>query len=395
MDIPKGWLYGTIWLIVLAVASALAYYYRPEVEPTPNQTNNDVEASKITTQLLTGGLSAPTAIVSTEANQFLYVAEQAGKIRVVNNDTVIAEPFLDITAKTRFQGEMGLLGLAFHPDIQNDRRVFVNYVNKDRNTVIASFAVNQSLTKADPGSEKTLLTYSQPYTNHNGGELQFGSDGYLYIASGDGGSGGDPQDRAQSLSTLLGKILRIDVNNDSPYAIPSDNPFINTDSAKKEIWAYGLRNPWRFSFDSKTQDLWIADVGQGDWEEINFVSSGTKNGLNFGWRCYEGTNEYNLDGCDKPPYQKPVVEYEHRNGRCSVTGGYVYRGTTYPALDGQYFYGDYCTGEIFSGKVVNGSWAQSLYLDTDYSITTFGLDNTGELYVADADQGTIYKIGVK
>ena len=326
----------------------------------------------------------------------LFVVEQDGIIKIVNSDgSVEATNFLDIDTIVGSNGnEQGLLGLAFHPDFDTNGYFFVNYTNNSGDTVISRFSrIGVNPTIADPNSELIILTYSQPYSNHNGGELQFGPDGYLYISSGDGGSGGDPQNNGQNLNSLLGKLLRIDVNNASasnPYDIPADNPFVGDTNARDEIWAYGLRNPWKFSFDSMNNDLWIADVGQNAREEINQVAS-TSSGLNYGWRCYEGNSAYNTSGCpNSSTLTFPVSEYSHSGGRCSITGGYVYRGSNYPNLFGTYLFGDVCTQEIGYLKFENGSW-NSTFESFSGNWVAFGEDINGELYVSGLG-GTIYKI---
>lgn len=326
----------------------------------------------------------------------LFVMEQDGIIKIVNSDgTVETTNFLDIDDRVRSIGnEQGLLGLAFHPDFATNGYFFVNYTNNSGDTVISRFSrIGVNPTIADPNSELIILTYSQPFSNHNGGELQFGSDGYLYISSGDGGSGGDPQNNSQNLNSLLGKLLRIDVNNSStsnPYDIPADNPFVGNVNARDEIWAYGLRNAWKFSFDSLTDDLWIADVGQNAREEIN-RSAPTDAGLNYGWRCYEGNSSYNLAGCPSSnTLTFPVSEYLHSGGRCSITGGYVYRGLTYPNLVGTYLFGDVCTQEIGYLKFENGSW-NSTFESFSGNWVAFGEDINGELYVSSLG-GNIFKI---
>jgi glucose/arabinose dehydrogenase len=238
-----------------------------------------------------------------------------------------------------------------------------------------------------------MLSFKQPYGNHNGGDLTFGPDGYLYVALGDGGQAGDPDDRAQNKNSFLGKILRIDVNTDQPYVVPDTNPFVGQANVKPEIWAYGLRNPWRISFDSQTGDLYIADVGQASLEEVDFQPASSKGGENYGWRCYEGTQEYNIEGCAAAAnYVTPVVEYGHEDGRCSITGGYVYRGKAQPALQGKYFYGDFCGEQLFYASRSHGKWSQTLALQTTFAISAFGQASDGELYFADYNTGNIYKI---
>ncbi|MDH7914059.1 PQQ-dependent sugar dehydrogenase [Winogradskyella sp. SYSU M77433] len=326
----------------------------------------------------------------------LFVAEQDGIIKIVNSDgTTESTNFLDITSLVGSVGnEQGLLGLAFHPNYATNGYFFVNYTNNSGDTVISRFSrIGTSPEIADPNSELIILTYTQPYSNHNGGELHFSPDGYLYISSGDGGSGGDPDDNGQSLNTLLGKLLRIDVNNSTasnPYDIPSDNPFVGNTTVNQEIWAYGLRNAWKFSFDSMTDDLWIADVGQNAREEINQAAI-TEAGLNYGWRCYEGNNTYNTTGCpNSSTLTFPIYEYAHSGGRCSITGGYVYRGSTFSNMNGLYFFADLCTQEIGYLNFEGGSW-NATYEVFSGNWVAFGEDVNNELYVADLN-GSIYKI---
>ncbi len=321
----------------------------------------------------------------------LFVIEQKGEIRIIQNGTVLDKSFLDIISEVGSQGnEQGLLGLAFHPNYAQNGTFYVNYTDTTGDTVIARFQVSADPNVADPDSEKVLLQVHQPYANHNGGYLEFGPDGYLYFGLGDGGSGGDPSGNGQSLNTYLGKILRIDVDSGDPYGIPADNPFANG-SGKPEIWAYGLRNPWRFTFDRATQDLYIADVGQDQWEEVDFLPSGTPGGSDLGWNYFEGTHVYQGTPPDGALFVTPVAEYSH-GGRCSITGGYVYRGNAIPAWQGVYLYGDFCSGEIF-GLVqhADGQWENQLLFDTNFQITSFGLDETGEIYVVNRS-GSIFQL---
>lgn len=329
----------------------------------------------------------------------LFVVEKPGTIKILNsNGTVNTTPFLDISSIVNSNaGERGLLGLAFHPNYSINGYFFVNYTNLSGNTVIARYQVSANPDIANT-AETTLLTITQPFSNHNGGCIAFGNDGYLYIATGDGGSGGDPGNRAQSLDVLLGKILRIDVDNGTPYGIPLDNPFSNDgdDNTLSEIWAYGLRNPWKFSFDADTDEIWIADVGQGSYEEINMASP-TVSGINYGWRCYEGNATYNTSGCpDASTVTFPISEYSHSNDglpKCSITGGYRYRGTDFPSLSGLYFFADYCSGEIGILTEENGSYSITFTpAFNGNNWTTFGQDVNNELYIADRFGGTIYRI---
>lgn len=334
----------------------------------------------------------------------LFVVEQDGLIQILNADgTINAAPFLDIdniVGDINNGGdERGLLGLAFHPNYSNNGYFYVNYINNSGNTVVSRFNVSATdFNLADPNSEQIILTINQPFSNHNGGDMNFGADGYLYIATGDGGSGGDPQDNGQDLNTLLGKMLRIDVDSASPYAIPSDNPFANdgNNATLDEIWAYGLRNPWKFSFDSQTNDIWIADVGQSQYEEINIAAS-TDAGLNYGWRCYEGNSVFNSTGCPASnTLTFPVGEYSHTGSgdfKCSVTGGYRYRGNDNPDMIGWYFFADYCSDEIGYLEHDGANWNLTLtgpFGGNNWS--SFGEDINGELYICGLNSGTVYKI---
>lgn len=326
----------------------------------------------------------------------LFIVEQDGIIKILNADgTTESTPFLNIDPIVRSTGnEQGLLGLAFHPDYDTNGYFFVNYINNSGDTVVSRFSrIGISPEIADPNSELVIIEYTQPFSNHNGGELQFGPDGYLYISSGDGGSGGDPQNNSQNLTSLLGKLIRIDVNNSTvanPYAIPADNPFVGNSTALDEIWAYGLRNAWKFSFDSMTNELWIADVGQNAREEINMVAS-TVAGLNYGWRCYEGNSTYNTSGCpSSSTLTFPVAEYAHSGGRCSITGGYVYRGSVYPNFNGLYFFADICTQEVGYLEFIGGNWV-STFENFSGGFAAFGEDINGELYVSTLG-GNIFKL---
>ncbi len=313
----------------------------------------------------------------------LFVVEQGGRIFIVTGDQRKSSPFLDITEKVLSGGERGLLGLAFHPQYSSNGRFFVNYTRaKDGATVIAEYQVSSDPDKASP-EERVLLVIPQPYSNHNGGMIAFGPDGLLYIGTGDGGAGGDPENRAQDLEELLGKFLRIDVDGEQPYGIPPDNPFVGK-PGKDEIYAIGLRNPWRFSFDRQTGKLWAGDVGQRAWEEIDIIEKGK----NYGWRLMEGNHCYTPStNCRTvPDLVPPVTEYPHEQGRCSVTGGYVYRGTRIPALQGTYVFGDYCSGEIWGYH--NGQ--KNLLLISDFKISSFGEDRKGELYLI-GHEGSIVK----
>jgi glucose/arabinose dehydrogenase len=351
-----------------------------------------ITSQEVDIALFASGFDNPVDIQNAGDDR-LFIVEQDGRIKILNSDgTTNANNFLDITSIVSSGGERGLLGLAFHPDYANNGYFYVNYTDNSGDTQISRFSVNAGDPDlADPGSELQLLNEYQPFTNHNGGCVQFGPDGYLYIGMGDGGSSGDPGDRSQDLMFLLGKMLRIDIDNPgggNNYGIPADNPYVGNPDALDEIWASGVRNPWKFSFDSQTNDIWIADVGQNSYEEINHEMS-TSAGLNYGWRCYEANAPYNTTGCPDPNEMTfPVAEYSHSGGNCSITGGYVYRGTVYSDIQGLYLFADLCTGMIGTvdqdGNMIDhgnfsGTW------------TSFGEDVDGELYIAHHG-GSIYKI---
>jgi len=351
--------------------------------------------AQITTQLITNAVTNPTFMTTArDGTDRLFVLQRRGQIRIIENGVLLATPFLDLDPlipDISGSDERGLLGLVFHPDYANNGRFYVNYINSASDTVVAQYTVFPGLPNvANPGSANIILTIDQPFTNHNGGWMDFGPDGYLYISTGDGGSANDPGNRAQTITNmLLGKMLRIDPNSDAfpadpnrDYAIPSDNPFVGV-TGDDEIWAYGLRNPWRCSFDMMTGDLWIADVGQNAIEEVNFQESNTRGavgGENYGWRCYEGNNPFNTAGC--PPMSTmtfPVHTYPHTLGRCSITGGYVYRGCAMPDLYGFYIFGDYCGGQIYAMDPSDFSVTQ--IFDIGSGISAFGQDDAGEVYV--------------
>lgn len=343
------------------------------------------------------GLASPVFIThANDGTNRLFIIEKAGYIRVFNNNSLLSIPFLDVDSIVNSEGERGLFALAFHPGYQANGRFYIVYNNNSGALVLASFLRSPSdINVADSSSQITLLTIPKNYSNHNGGTLAFGVDGYLYWSTGDGGGGGDPDNNAQNLNSLLGKIIRIDVDTGSPYTIPDTNPFYNSTDPliRQEIWAYGLRNPWRFSFDRLTHDLYIGDVGQGAREEISFQPADSTGGENYGWRIMEGNLCYNPpSGCNQSNKVLPIAEYSHSLG-CSVTGGYVYRGELYPEFRGVYFYGDFCSGKIFSlyHDPVNG-WINTQVVDTSYSISTFGEDEDGEIYFADYSGGKVYKL---
>jgi glucose/arabinose dehydrogenase len=332
--------------------------------------------------LVVEGLQRPVDL-QPDGSGRLFVIEKAGRIRILEDGQLLETPFLDITDRVGSSGnEQGLLGLAFHPQYSENGRFFVNYTDRNVDTAIARFQVTDDPNAADPAGELKLLGVDQPHANHNGGGLAFGPDGYLYAGLGDGGSQGDPNENAENTGVLLGKILRLDVDSADPYAVPADNPF------GSEVWAYGLRNPWRFSFDKATGDLYIGDVGGSQWEEIDFLPAGSAGGANFGWDHREGAHEF--EGGGPEGMIDPVAEYSHPEGGCSVTGGYVYRGSL-PEWNGIYLYGDYCTGMIWGLLNTDGSWQTQLLFDVEVTITSFGQDEAGEIYLV-SDNGGIFRL---
>ncbi len=367
---------------------------------TPSSTGFDPTRLTIRLDPVVDGLNSPLAVVDAgDGSDRLFVVEQPGRIRVVKNGALLDTPFLDIQRRIESGNEEGLLGLAFAPDFPTDPRLYVDYTDLDGNTVIASFRVPTATPdQADPDSERILLQVDQPFPNHNGGGLAFGPDGDLYIGMGDGGSGGDPFGNGQSLTTLLGKILRIrpgpSDRSGPAYTIPPDNPFAGDPSAKPEVLAYGLRNPWRLSFDRTTGDLWIGDVGQADWEEVDRwpAGAGWASGPNFGWNVMEGRHCYNADTCRQDGLTLPVAEYDHGRG-CAIVGGYVGRDPAEPALYGGYLYGDDCSGNVW---VLDAARPESvdpvLLLDSGHMISSFGEDEAGRLYLTDLASGTLLRI---
>lgn len=345
------------------------------------------------------GFSIPVDIKHAPMDDRLYIVEKGGRIRIMDlAGTTLPVPFLDIDPIVNsIANERGLLGMAFHPDYANNGYFFVNYTGNDGNTRISRFSrLTTDPDQADPNSELNLLTVMQPFSNHNAGDLAFGPDGYLYVGLGDGGSGGDPGNRAQNPKEFLGKMLRLDVDSSIPYGIPTDNPFAQSADTFPEIWALGMRNPWRISFDRMTGDFWIGDVGQDTWEEVDMEPAGSPGGLNYGWRCYEGFAPYNTNGCGPADsYVPPIQVYANTNAiGCSITGGYVYRGSKQPSLFGKYIYTDYCTGIFWSLEPDgNGGWTNTELANlNNQEFASFGEDINGELFVAAIGQGIIYRI---
>ncbi len=359
-----------------------------------------VSQEGISSSLFANELTRPVFLTHDGLNaDWVYILEQrdgsTGRIKILDRtDGTLISTFLSVPGLNT-SSEQGLLGLAFDPDYENSGYFFINYTRNNRTYVVRYQRSGSDSRFANPGSAEIVFSIPQPFANHNGGWLGFGPDGYLYIGMGDGGSAGDPGNRAQNLDVLLGKTLRIDVST-QPYSIPESNPFGN------EIWHYGLRNPWRYSFDRETNDLWISDVGQNQWEELNFQPASSTGGENWGWRCYEGNQEYNTDGCPDPSTLVfPFWEYQHGGSpfRCSITGGYVYRGTAIPSLDGTYFFAEYCSNQIWSLKYDGNAVSEYTERTSELApntgaiqnISSFGEDFYGEIYICDIN-GEIYKI---
>lgn len=387
------------------------------------QDQPQIDWPQISLQFVVGGLESPVHITHAGDNSSrLFVVEQAGRIRILDNG-VLGPTFLNISDQVLSPssgggGEEGLLSVAFPPGYGPNKPYFyVYYTNLDGDNQVSRFHLGANPNQADPGSEELILYLNHPrHRNHNGGQLLFGPDGTLYIGTGDGGGGGDPDENAQNPASLLGKLLRIAVEpgNSGPlpgdqlvflprvlnkstgtpqlraYTIPPDNPFVNTPGFRGEIWALGLRNPWRFSFDRQTDDLYIGDVGQNAWEEIDFQPGDSAGGENYGWNILEGLVCYLVPNCDNSGMTSPVQVYSHGSGNCSVTGGFVYRGSSEPGLQGIYFYADYCSGKLWGLVNETGTWSSKELADTTYNISSFGEDRAGEIYLVDHDGGDVY-----
>ena len=382
------------------------------------------EEKNLSSVLIADGYKKPVFITSYPNNaKLLYIVEQAGLIKIINDGKKLSRPFFDINKRVvnpnRPGDERGLLGFAFHPNHTNNGKFYINYMDNDGNTIISEFSTNSEL-RANHKSERIILKLKQPYGNHNGGDIQFGPDGYLYISIGDGGKAGDPLNAGQDLSSLFGKIIRIDIEQ-KPYGIPKSNPFFGQKDKREEIWAWGLRNVWRFSFDKQTGDKYLADVGQNKWEEVNFEPASSKGGLNYGWRIMEANHCYDpKENCPTEGLIKPIIEYPNDANHpafafriieelsfsetdvegCSVTGGYVYRGQKIKSMQGQYIFGDYCSGNIWTLKVVNGKAINFKNRTEEINIgggefttyiSSFGQDSDGEIYIIDYNGG-IYKL---
>ena len=363
----------------------------PSSEPPPPDGPVPVALQAVAT-----GLAMPLYLTAPTGDPRLFIVEKGGAIRVVQDGALLPTPFLDLSARVSGGPEQGLFGLAFDPNYATSGRFLVHYTDVNGNTVVAAYHVSAAdPNQADPATEAVLLTVEQPFDNHNGGQILFGPDGMLYIGLGDGGGGGDPGGRGQSLADLLGDILRVDVGSGTGYTVPADNPFVGQEGARPEVWSYGLRNPWRFSFDAATGDLYIADVGQEAWEEVDVVTpaAGAGRGANFGWNMMEGRHCYAGASCDATQFTLPVLEYSHASG-CSITGGYVYRGAVIPALQGHYFYSDFCSGWVRSFRLQDGQAVEPYQWPTlapGGAVLSFGQDAAGELYLMNAG-GQVFRI---
>jgi glucose/arabinose dehydrogenase len=391
---PAAVLLSSALLLTTLVTPVSAAPAAPaEAQPTATAA---LSTGQVRITRVVGGLSQPLGVVNAgDGTSRLFVLEQRGTVRIVSGNSLQSGFFLDlrgVSGGLTTGGERGLLGLAFHPDFKTNRKLFVNYTNGSGHTVIAELTANSSRTSVPLSSRKVLFTITQPYSNHNGGQLLFGPDNNLYIFTGDGGSAGDPHNHAQRIDSRLGKVLRITPNLNGGYTVPATNPYVGA-SGDDLIWARGLRNPWRASFDTGVSParLWIADVGQGSWEEINRASA-TTGGINYGWRCKEGFATYNTSGNPCSGLTDPVAAYGHGNGDCSVTGGHVYRGGVFRELRGHYVLGDFCSGRIWTLNAGAASPSLRLHRSTSAMISSFGEAENGELYMTDYSGGVLYRV---
>lgn len=384
-------------LLVLAISALTAF--AQDAEPVTLR-ESAPDASTVTFTEVATGLFKPLSLTNAgDGSGRLFVLEQTGKILIIKDGALLDTPFIDLSGVVsqdvlRGYSERGLLGLAFHPDYEENGQFYVNYTaQQGGQTQIARYTVSaDNPDVADLNSGEIIFRIDQPFPNHNGGHIAFGPDGYLYVGLGDGGAAGDPLQAGQNLEMLLGKMLRLDVDNGSPYAIPADNPFVNDSEAMGEIWAYGLRNPWRFSFDRATGDLYIADVGQNLWEEINFQPADSPGGENYGWNIYEASYPYAM-GTPPEGMIYPFAEYKHEAGNCSVSGGYVYRGEAIPNLQGVYLFGDFCTGQMWASfRDVEGNWQTNPFTLLGFQLSAFGEGEDGELYAIDYGGGRVLRL---
>jgi glucose/arabinose dehydrogenase len=382
-------LHTALSLIFAAAASGCGSQFENETPSLP-QGPEPVALAQVVS-----GLGLPLYLTTPPGDPRLFIVEKGGAIRIVQDGALLPTPFLDLSGQVSTGDEQGLLGLAFDPQYSTSGRFVVHYTDLAGDTRVAAFRVSNDPNLADPATGVTILAVDQPFGNHNGGQVLFGPDGLLYVMLGDGGAGGDPGGRGQSLGDLLGSILRIDPVDGGGYAVPADNPFVGSPGARPEVWSYGLRNPWRVDFDPATGDLYVADVGQQRWEEVSVSTAleGAGRGVNFGWRIMEGPECFGAESCDQSGLELPIVSYGRDDG-CSITGGLVYRGSAIPALQGHYFYGDYCRGWVRSFRLENGAAVDQFEwpdLAPGGSVLSFGRDAAGELYVLSA-AGGVYRI---
>jgi len=394
----KGWEMRTLRTMTLIALLTAALGVRAPLRSAGSaeaRQRFDPSAVTLITMPVASGFDTPVYITSAgDGSGRLFVVEQSGTIRIIQSGSVLPQPFLDIRSLVLAGGERGLLSVAFHPHYVENGRFFVYYTARDASVTLAEYRVSpDDPNRADPGSGTVLFSYPHAdFPNHNGGLLLFGPDGYLYMGTGDGGGAGDPNGNAQNLGSVKGKLLRFDVDHGAPYAIPPDNPFVGRSDARPEVWDYGLRNPWRFSFDALTGDLWIGDVGQDAWEEIDLQPAGTPGGQNFGWNVMEGMHCYPPGSACTPVGTLPVAEYGHDLG-CAIIGGYVYRGSQSPALYGVYLFADNCSGRIWAlYQDQSGAWQRAELLHTSMQISSFGEDESDELYLLDEAAGVVYHI---
>lgn len=371
-------------IAALAAAACTSASKSTDPEPLP-------PGFTLAVQQVASGLANPVYVTAPAGDARLFIVEQPGRIRILENGQLLSTPFLDISPRTGTGGERGLLSVAFHPQYRANGFFYVYFTGTGGEIRVERFTVSANPNVANAASAKIILTVPHPLSNHNGGLAMFGPDGMLYLGLGDGGGGGDPSRNGQNQNVLLGKLLRIDVNNGDPYAIPAGNPFIGRNDARPEIWALGLRNPWRFAFDRSSGNLYIADVGQNVTEEVN-VMSASRAAVNYGWNVLEGSGCYEIANCNKQGLELPVLEYDHSGGQCSVTGGFVYRGSAIPEIAGLYFYSDYCAGWVRSFRYNNGTASDRRQWDVGSIglITSYGEDAAGELYITSAN-GRVYK----
>jgi len=388
-------LFGFLLLITTSIA-LLGCSILPEELSSDMQISTPVSWPVIRLIPIAQGLENPVHIThAKDSNERIYIVEQAGLVRIIESGQLLSTPLLDISDRVWDQGEQGLLSVAFPPGYPSVAHFYVYYTNLEGDNLVARFTLLPgSDTQADPASEHVILYFNHPeQRNHNGGQIAFGPDGYLYVGTGDGGGANDPLGNAQNPNVLLGKLLRIDVESGVlPYTIPKDNPFSNTDGYQSEIWSLGLRNPWRFSFDRETGDLYTSDVGQNKYEEVNIQPAGNPGGENYGWNILEGFHCFKAITCKETALSAPIAEYSHNDGNCSITGGHIYRGQTYPALSGIYFLADFCSHRIFGLQQIEDIWVLEILMESNHAIASFGEDQTGELFFADYNTGVIYQI---